>query len=211
VTPYQRTPSIFAWLDEVRARPGMFVGGAERPLDVLESMVWGYYTALSTRGIVELVPEMKRHFSDWLHHRTSWSVSRGWADAIASHAQKRPHLALFFDLVDEYRGLVPVTVLRAPILRSNANSLPYPGWSLSPPRHVELVRYAPTRFYFLRFVGARWNHNADILATNEGSRETSSAFAKRYASEHLGVVPKSWVRTVNSRLTHALRRTANEK
>jgi hypothetical protein len=189
-----RTPNIFAWLDDVRARPGLFVGASERPLDVLELMVWGYYTALSARGIVEPVPEMKRHFSDWLRHRTGWSCSCGWAEAIASHARKRPHFDVFYDLVDKYRGLVPVSVLRAPVLRQSASSLPYPGWSLSPPRHVELVRYTPTRFYFFRFVGTRWNHNAEILMTSDGSHDTSPAFARRYALEHFGIVPGSWVR-----------------
>lgn len=90
-----KAPNVFAWLDDVRARPDLFVSEAEQSLDVLESMVWGYYTALSVRGIVEQVPEMTGHFSVWVHHRMRRSCSGGWAPAIASHALERSHLDVF--------------------------------------------------------------------------------------------------------------------
>jgi hypothetical protein len=194
LSPDSKTPNVFAWLDDVRARPGMFVGDAERPLEVLESMVWGYYTALSARGIVEPVPEMTRHFSEWLRHRTGWSCSSGWAHAIASHSGKRPHLQVFFELVDEYRSLVPVVVTRARVVGNDPRLLQplKPEWPR--PREVELVRYAPTRFHFFRFLSARWSHNGGILTTPAGSSETSLASSKRYAVQHLGIPPAAWTR-----------------
>ena len=54
-------------------------------LSELETLVYGYYAGLDNHGLIELVPEMTRHFSTWLSHETGWSTSCGWAHAITSN------------------------------------------------------------------------------------------------------------------------------
>jgi hypothetical protein len=147
----------------------MYVGDSTRPLSVLEGLVLGYYSALHTHGIVEAVPEMARHFSVWLCCRTSWSTSCGWAQAIASHSKRRPQLDVFFDFVDDYRQLAPTTISVAKPRRVSSKP--------KRPTRVEIVRYRPTRFHFLRLSFGRRVQNGDILMNGDGSHHTSIAFA----------------------------------
>src|SRR5437879_1940778 len=93
--------NVFDWLDNHRARPPMYL--RDGCLRDLESLVWGYYSALSMHGIVEEVPAMNRHFLSWLHYRTGWSCcSCGWAHALGSlHPAHDAALAAFFRFVDE--------------------------------------------------------------------------------------------------------------
>ena len=100
--------SVFSWLDGVRARPSMYI--VDESLHDLENLLYGYYAGLGMHGVVENVPQMTYHFLDWLYWRTSWSTSRGWANAITNNARKRRPLDVFFELVDRYRELRPVTL-----------------------------------------------------------------------------------------------------
>jgi hypothetical protein len=178
----------------------MWIGDAPRPLEVLQTLVHGYYIGLSTYGIVEAVPEMGRHFSSWLHRRTKWSLSCGWADAIQSHAGDRAPLDLFFHFVDQYRMLSPVVVARARLRRSNVPTGKHHIVGADA-RHsrltvVEIVRYSSTKHFFLRFHYGRRAINDSILF--DGSRstqwceDTSAVFAKRWAAEALRVLPNQW-------------------
>src|SRR5262245_9420249 len=102
--------NVFTWLDEIRRRPAMFLGETSTPVDVIQTLLCGYYAALSVHGIVEPVPAMTHHFSSWLRLRTSWPMACGWAVAITDHCEGDRALPRFFDFVDEYRKLVPMTL-----------------------------------------------------------------------------------------------------
>ena len=89
-SPMSRTSagSVFAWLDEVRKTPGMYV--TDGSLRGLETLIYGYYAALHTHGRIEKVPQMTDHFSTWLSVETGWSMSCGWAHAIISCSGRPP-------------------------------------------------------------------------------------------------------------------------
>jgi hypothetical protein len=98
--------NVFHWLDQVRARPSLYLGDGS--LKDPEFLLSGYYTALATHGVVEAVPDMNWHFLSWLYYRTGWACSRGWAYAINSRHPGGSALDAFFQLVEEYRRLRPV-------------------------------------------------------------------------------------------------------
>jgi hypothetical protein len=186
--------SIFTWLDSVRARPGMYIGAGT--LRDVESLVYGYYAGLHTHGLAEHVPEMANHFSTWLYSETGWSTSCGWASAIISNAGARPPLDLFFELVDRYRTLRPVTLRSAKLSRRNAPTgkrvtVGLDG-RIERPTRVDIVRYAPTRMHFLRFTYGSRKANDWILMTGDGSHETSLRFAKQWMADELQTRDEDW-------------------
>ncbi len=94
---------VFDFIDQVRARPGMWVrGGALRDL---ENMLSGYWVALGVHGVAEgFAFGPQGSFPDWLQQRYGWPMSLGWADAIEKYAGQGPALDEFFRLVDEFRA-----------------------------------------------------------------------------------------------------------
>jgi hypothetical protein len=133
----------------------MYIGQHD-DLHVLEQMLDGYYIALHAHRIVEDVPQMTRHFIDWLRKRTRWSTSCGWAVAIHDrHPAREEQFDCFFRLVDEYRKLrlVVVGAVDLPAVEAPRGA---PEAAASKaleerPRRIELVRYAPSRLHFLRY------------------------------------------------------------
>jgi hypothetical protein len=97
---------VYAFLEEVRLRPGMWVRGSS--LQHLDSMLTGYWVALEVHGVEEEFDF--RHigpFADWLWKRLgmSYASALGWAVEIERAAEElgRPAIELFFDLLDEFR------------------------------------------------------------------------------------------------------------
>jgi hypothetical protein len=131
---------VFAWLEYVKARPGMYLGDVEDPLRELETMLSGYYSSLDLHGIVEPVPDMSHHFRTWLYCSHGWSTSAGWALAFKQHPDGSDHLAHFFRLVDQYKKLKPD--VRLSVKRRAGIS--------DQPTRIDIIRYAPTRLHFLR-------------------------------------------------------------
>jgi hypothetical protein len=162
----------------------MYVGAVRHPLHEIETLTHGYYSALHVHGIVELVPEMTHHFSTWLYATRGWSIQCGWAHAIRTHACARPQLDVFFDLVDEYRTLVPTSLLFAVSgPRSPGTRMPASAFHVGPPMRVEIIAYSPTQLHFLRLWWGRRALNDWILMTGDGSHAASLAFAKGKAAE----------------------------
>jgi hypothetical protein len=181
----RRDYTVFTWLDEVSARPLMYVGMDRDPLGQLETMVHGHYAALSTHGLVESMPAMSHHFARWLGSTRRWSTCCGWASAISSHARGRDVLEGFFRLVDQYRLLEPA-VVRVGIPRDRPARL-----KSAPVTPIEIVRYLPTRMHFLR----TWSRRASdrrILMTTSGSHDTTISFAKATARKENLRLPLEW-------------------
>ena len=185
---------VFTWLDAVRRRPGMYI--VDGSLHELETLLHGYYAGLGTHGLIEHVPEMTNHFSTWLYWQTEWSTSAGWAYAITFNAGARPPLDVFFELVERYRKLRPVTVRSAKLGRQHAPTgrrvTVGIGGRIERPTSVEIVRYAPTRLHFIRFVYRGRKLNNSILMTSGGSHDTSLRFAKQWMADELQTRDEDW-------------------
>lgn len=191
MTADSRHPAeVFAWLDRVRARPGMYVD-ENSPVRGLEALIHGYYTALSVHGIVESVPAMTNHFSTWLRRRTGWSLSRGWGAAIEENATRRDALATFFSYVDAYRRLVPVVVSTVTLGERHRPTgkrvkIGHDGL-IDRPDAVDVVQYRPEPIHFLRFHYGTFVADQHTLYTSTGSDETTVADAQAWVEDELQV------------------------
>jgi hypothetical protein len=90
-------------LEQVRLRPSQWIRHAQ--LRELQTILFGYSLALTVHGMDErfdLGPVGP--FAEWLQARRGWSMSMGWADAIAQHAGAEEPLTVFFRLFDDYRA-----------------------------------------------------------------------------------------------------------
>ena len=139
---------------------------------------------------------MTNHFSTWLYHETRWSTSETIADAHPDNAGARPPLDVFFELVDRYRKLRPVTLRSAKLGKRHTPTgkrvtVGFDG-RIERPVKVEIVRYAPTRLHFLRFAYRGRTLNNWILLTTGGSPETSLRFAKQWMADELQTRDEDW-------------------
>ncbi|HTN83321.1 MAG TPA: hypothetical protein VL242_06540 [Sorangium sp.] len=105
--------SVFDVLDEIRKRPGMYVGGDESQrvsqLQNLEQLLCGYCLALRHHRIQERVLDFNREFGAYLLETRGWSASCGPVAAIRDAAKSDVELwELFWRLVDEFRAAVDV-------------------------------------------------------------------------------------------------------
>lgn len=192
---------VFDWLDLVRQRPMMYIG-SESDLATLESLLWGYGTALSVHRIDELVPRFDRAFLAWIRIRYRWSTSTGWAAAVLRAVQsgQRP-LDLFFELVDEYRKVSPRVIARARLGPANqatgdvgTDGL---GRARPPPRELEIVQYFPERLFLLRY---RYPSGVcEEAMFDNGKFETNVAFAKQFAWREFRVAKSQWKTAAGAR------------
>ena len=103
--------SVFELLDEIRKRPGMYVGGDESQrvtqLQNLEQLLSGYSLALRHHCIQERVVDFNREFGTYLWETRGWSASCGPIVAICDTARSDGEAwELFWRLVDEFRTAV---------------------------------------------------------------------------------------------------------
>ena len=193
--------NVFDWLDNIRARPSMYL--CDDSLRDLESIVLGYNAALSMHRTLEEVPAMNRHFLDWLHSRTGWSCSCGWAHAIGSHHPAGDAaVAAFFRFLDEYRRLRPVRLCTVQLgLEHNPTGrrVVYGlDGRLEKPCRVDVFRYMPEPLHFLRLHYADRIEDGDLLMTGTGEHRTDLDDAKRWVLDELQIDFGSW-ETVDQR------------
>ena len=150
--------SIFDFLEAVQKRPSMYVS-PERALEELEQIVNGYLACQGVHGINEPGPKMGSPFSAWLRIRDrSWSLSSGWALAVAMYAPAEVEpLEFFFELVSEYRQLEPTVALEVDLAERNHPTgrrylVGFEG-RMERPKRVQVIRYAPAPLHVLRFIG----------------------------------------------------------
>ncbi len=183
----------FTFLDQVRDRRTMYV----ESLSDLQSLIWGYYVALSQHGIVEPVPAMNHHFEIWVYYRTGWSAALGWAKTIERDIQSSDEqFKKFFSLVDEYKRLRPVALSVARLKSHHAPSGRRVkiglGERMENPVSVEIIRYKPAPLHFLRFHYKDRIDDDRLLMKDDGSYRTTLRDAKRWVSDELQVKPGEW-------------------
>ncbi|MDT7787098.1 MAG: hypothetical protein QOF58_5517 [Pseudonocardiales bacterium] len=101
--PLSEHADVYSLLQDIRMWPGVWVRA--RRLGELETLLWGYGTALEVHGVEEpFAFGASRDFSNWLAARFGWGMALGWAHAIEENAGADDPLDLFFRLVDEYRA-----------------------------------------------------------------------------------------------------------
>jgi hypothetical protein len=173
----------------------MYLGETSKPLEDLQTLIGGYYAALSVHGLVEDVPSMA-HFSTWLRLKTGWSMSCGWAYAIAEHSKPDTALAAFFSLVEQFRTLVPAVLSSARLSERNRPTgkravIGLDG-RIARPDRVDVVQYAPEPIHFLRFHYATRIEDQHSLYTSDGSDATTLDHAKEWVCDELCVDRSSW-------------------
>jgi hypothetical protein len=200
----ERERDVFGWLDGIRARPSMYL--RNNSLRELETLVRGYYAALHVHGMVEPVPHVDRHFLTWLHYRTEWSCSLGWAAAIEQrHPEPDKALAAFFKFVDEYRELRPTglcTVSLGGEHNPTGKRARY-GFDglMEKPCRVDVVRYRPEPRHFLRFHYRDRVEDWDLLMTGTGQYATTVRYARQWVRDELQVEFSAWKPIHGSRRT----------
>jgi hypothetical protein len=99
--------SIFRLLEEVRKRPGMFVGGLPRtaPMDALEMLLRGYELALTEHQISEPGSKFLSNFGNYLWTTHGMEQSCGPIRAIR-HASATDEEAWtrLWTLLDEFKA-----------------------------------------------------------------------------------------------------------
>ena len=107
----ERMASVFDVLDEIRQRPGMYVGSDDsRRLQNLEQLLFGYSLALRQHHIQEPVVDFVRELGAYIWRTREWSASCGPAAAIrAACTSDQEAWETFWTLVDEFR----IAVLRS--------------------------------------------------------------------------------------------------
>ena len=100
--------NIYDLLDEIRRRPGMYIG--DHSPTRLRSFIFGYCFALSENESKEDLSESNFYgFHDWVAIKYGYNESTsGWCHMIEEQ-RKCPEEALwlFYQLLDEYRNLHP--------------------------------------------------------------------------------------------------------
>lgn len=176
--------TIYDWLDEVEARPGMYF----TRLSDLEAMIHGYRTALSNHRIDEGVPDLM-HFGDWLRRKTGWSMSCGWADAIARNVEPDVQAERFFELLKEYRSLRAVVVASVVLNERHAPTgkrvIVGKDGRMDRPARTEIVEYQPLGLQHLRFIYRDRTETQRFLMED----------AKRWMEEEFGVAATDWTRS----------------
>jgi hypothetical protein len=103
--------SVFEALDEIRQRPGLYLGGDDTQrvvqLGNLEQLLSGYALALRQHGVRETVTDFNRELAAYLWTAKGWSASCGAVAAVREHATSNSDIwDLFGRCVDEFRAAV---------------------------------------------------------------------------------------------------------
>ena len=157
-------------------------------LDQLESILFGYQSALRVHSIDERSPCIG-HFREWLEYETGWSVSCGWAFAIRDHVPAEYRTARFFEFIRRFEALRPVVVAGVDLADHHRSADP----NTERPDRLEVVQYQPEPLHFIRFsFPARTEWGRLSRRPPSCSLETSLDDAKRWAREACGVDDGAW-------------------
>lgn len=96
--------NLYSYIDQIRTRPGMYVGG--HSVMLLFQHIAGYDAACYWKGIEEHLDPKWEDFHDFVAVRTGFAESTsGWANMLLSHCNgdEAEALAKFFEMFDSFR------------------------------------------------------------------------------------------------------------
>jgi hypothetical protein len=191
--------NVFDYLDEIRVRPGMYLGEPRRLQD-LELLMRGYAAARGNNSISEGVPSMTGPFLNWLRLKHSrWELALGWAVAITDHVRVgQEPLEYFFELTDEYRELSPRVVIDAPLQPHHRPTgkrviIGY-GTRMDRPDVIQVERYEPAPLHILRFIYPS-RIEEDVLLGDNSVVETTLEDAKTWLADEFELRPSDYTLT----------------
>lgn len=103
--------SVFELLEDVRSRPGMYLGGEDtlRGLQLrnLEHLLSGYTLALNRHAITERVTDINREFARYIFEQKGWSAACGPVAAVVEHTKSETEAwEVFWNLMAGFRDVV---------------------------------------------------------------------------------------------------------
>lgn len=191
-------PNVFDFLDQIRARPTMFVGEDDKNLSglrVVETLMEGYYTGLGVHGVGETVPRVTfDHFSHWLRLRGYAEFSLGWA-WVLHEAHGDAAFDKFFDLLDDYRKVSPTVVATVALTECHRPRKQRSVWGsadpMEKPDRVELVRYVPDPIHIVRYhYGSRFEEH--VVYLDPLAKGTTLEDAYTWAAQELRIERSEW-------------------
>ncbi|MBA4031995.1 MAG: hypothetical protein C0478_14045 [Planctomyces sp.] len=140
---------------------------------------------------------MSWHFMEWVYYRTELSTCSGWALPLTHEIVGfDKQLERFFDLVDEYRQLIPVVLYRVTLeeyhnptrkrAKIGINKL------IEKPMLIEVVQYKPEPLHFLRFYYAEQIVDRSFLRDTHDNCDTKASHAMEWVSDEFQVRPEEW-------------------
>ena len=175
-----------------------------RNITELQSLVHGYYSALSTHHIIEDVPAMTQgHFGVWLRDTTGWSMSAGWGRAFDREADTDINIfAYFFSFVDEYRTLAPTITARVTLLPKHQPTGKRCKYGIDGlmerPDEILVVNYWPTSLNHLRHRYDNRYVDDWFLMLGDGSYHTTQSDLFDWVSDEFGIDRAEWEITARS-------------
>jgi hypothetical protein len=97
-------PDLYTYLDLIRTRPGMYIGG--NSISLLMYHVAGYEAACRWKGMEEHLDPLWYGFHEYVRSRTGFGESTsGWSNMLLafSGGDEAKGLKLFFELFDAFR------------------------------------------------------------------------------------------------------------
>ena len=187
--------NVFEWLDYVYARHENYM--REESLTELSTLVWGYYDGLRAHAIVEDVPQMLRHFTNWLESQTGWHECWHWPQLIEKrYPDKKKSWEVFFGFVDKYRRLRSTRVCTVELAERHQRTgkrVSYgSGELLERPVRVDVIRYQPSPIHFLRFYYPDRVEDDDVLRM-KAFKFATLRHAKEWVREELLVEYGAWM------------------
>jgi hypothetical protein len=103
--------SVFELLDDVRSRPGLYLGGDDtlrgQQLRDLEHLLSGYTLALARHAITERVTDINREFARYLFEEKGWSAACGPVAAVIEHVKSETEAwEVYWNLMENFRDAV---------------------------------------------------------------------------------------------------------
>lgn len=104
MTRHLADANLYSYIDQIRTRPGMYIGGLS--VTLLFQHIAGYDAACLWKGIDEQLDPPWEDFHDFVAARTGFAESTsGWANMLLSHCDhdEAKALGVFFEMFDFFR------------------------------------------------------------------------------------------------------------
>jgi hypothetical protein len=97
--------NLYSYIDLIRTRPGMYIGG--QTVSLMAYHIAGYEAACRWKGVEESLDPPWYDFHEYVRERTGFGESTsGWSNMLLQHCggDGAKALALFFTMLDAFRS-----------------------------------------------------------------------------------------------------------